>query len=133
MDIGTLEKYMQVHKDIIYGKCKLIDCNKNCDNISIGNNVRIHPRARLIGPAYIGNNVTIYANAVISHSVIGNNISIGAESRVTDSILWNDVNISSKVSLNSSIVTSKSFVSKNLYFSNTVYNRDIERLYRIIS
>lgn len=133
MDIGTLEKYMQLHKDIMNGKCRLVDYNNTSENISIGNNAKIHPQAELIGPVYIGDNVTIDAKAVVSHSVIGNNINIGANSRVTGSILWNNINIGSKVRLTSSIVTSKSFVLKNLNFSNTVYNQDNEQQYKIIS
>lgn len=131
-DIGTLEKYMQVHMDIMGGKCKMVDCNCTSGNIILGKNVWIHPESKIISPVYIGDNVSISAKAVISHSVIGNNVIIGAESRVTGSILWNDINISSEVRLVNSIVTSNSFVLKNLNFLNTVYYRDIKPLYKIL-
>ncbi|MHB8064626.1 MAG: sugar phosphate nucleotidyltransferase [Ruminiclostridium sp.] len=131
IDIGTLEKYMQVHKDIMDGKCKMVDIKYTGDNISIGNNVRIHPQVKLIGPVYIGDNVTIDAKAVVSHSIIGNNVHIGAESGVTGSILWNDIKIGRQVRLIDSIITSNSFVLKNVNCLNTVYSHDINPLHII--
>lgn len=130
-DIGTLDKYMQVHKDIMGGKCKMVDCGYTLDNITIGRDVRIHPHAELTGPIYIGDNVFIDANVVVSNSVIGNNVNIGAESRVTGSILWNDIKISREVRLIDSIITSNSLVLKNKNFLNTVYSSDVNSLYKI--
>lgn len=125
MDIGTLEKYMQVHKDIMDRKCKMIDCGFNSSNISLGKNVIIHSDSKIIGPAYIGDNVEICAKAIISHSVIGNNVSIGIGSRVLGSILWNDIDISSDVRLMNTVVTSNCYINKNLNYLNTVYSRKI--------
>lgn len=122
MDIGTLEKYIQAHKDIMDRKCKLVDCNFTNRNISLGKNVKIHPDSKIIGPAYIGDNVEICAKAIISHSVIGNNVSIGSGSRVVGSILWNDIRISSEVRLMNTIVTSDCFINRDLSFLNTVYS-----------
>lgn len=105
MDIGTIEKYRQAHWDIMKGKCKLVDCEFNSDNISFGKNVKIHPSSKIIGPAYIGDNATIGAKVMINHSVIGNNVSIGFNSRITGSILWNDVIISKNARLSDTVVT----------------------------
>ena len=129
-DIGTIDKYMQVHKDIMGGKCKMVDCNYTFNNITIGRNVRIHPRAELTGPIYIGDNVSIDANAAVSNSVIGNNVNIGAKSRITGSILWNDIKISREVRLINSIITSDSMVLRNKNFLNTVYSQDINPMYK---
>jgi mannose-1-phosphate guanylyltransferase len=120
MDIGTLGKYMQAHKDIMDRKCKLVDLNFNKKNINLGENVRIHPESKIVGPVYIGDNVEICANAIISCSVIGNNVCIGRGSKVLGSILWNDINIGSEVRLMNTIVTSNCVIVKNLNFLNTV-------------
>ncbi|RCX19460.1 nucleotidyltransferase [Anaerobacterium chartisolvens] len=127
MDIGTFEKYIQVHKDIMDNKCKMVDCNFSSSNISLGKNVKIHPDSKIIGPAYIGDNVEICAKAIISHSVIGDNVSIGSRSRVTGSILWNDINISSEVRLVNTIVTSNCFINRNLNYLNTVFSHKLDR------
>ena len=129
-DIGTLDKYMQVHKDIMGGKCKMVDCDYTLDKITIGRNVRIHPKAVLTGPVYIGDNVSIDANVVVSNSVIGNNVNIGAETRITGSILWNDIKISRDVRLIDSIITSNSLVLKNKNFLSMVYSQDMNPLYK---
>jgi mannose-1-phosphate guanylyltransferase len=113
-DIGTLEKYMQTHRDILSGKSQMINCNYNYDNIKVGNNAKIHPEAILNGQVYIGDNVIIDESAVVINSVIGNNVRIGAKSRINNSILWDDIKISREARLNNTIITSNSFVLRNI-------------------
>ena len=127
IDIGTLEKYMQVHRDIMDGKCKMVDTNFSSSNISLGKNVKIHPDSQIIGPAYIGDNVTICAKAIISRSVIGSNVTIGSGSKVVGSILWNNAIISSEVRLMNTIVTADCVINRNLNFLDTVYIRPINQ------
>ena len=127
IDIGTLEKYTQVHKDIMDGKCKMVDTNFSSSNISLGKNVKIHPDAKIIGPAYIGDNVVIYAKAIINRSVIGSNVTIGSGSKVVGSILWNNVIISSEVRLMNTIVTADCVINRNRNFLDTVYTRLIDQ------
>lgn len=120
IDIGTLEKYKQVHKDILEGKCKMVDCNTSGNGINLGRNIKIHPDSKIIAPVYIGDNVEIGAKAIISNSVIGNNVSIGATSRIIGSVIWDDVHISSAVRLTNTIITSNCEVNKNLTYLNAV-------------
>ena len=127
IDIGTLEKYIQVHKDILDGKCKMVDCSFTKSNIRLGKNVKIHPDAKITGPTYIGDNVKICAKAIINNSVIGNNVSIGSGSKVIGSILWDNVIISSEARLLNTIVTSNCVINSNLNFLDTVYSRIIDQ------
>lgn len=127
IDIGTLEKYIQVHKDIMDGKSKMVDTDFSSSNVSLGKNVKIHPDSKIIGPAFIGDNVIICAKATISNSVIGNNVSIGSGSRVIGSILWNNVFISSEVRLMNTIVTENCVINRNLNFLDTVYTRLVDQ------
>jgi len=120
IDIGTLEKYKQVHKDILDGKCKMVDCNTSASGINLGRNVKIHPDSKIAAPVYIGDNVVIGAKAIISNSVIGNNVSIGVASRIIDSVIWDGVNISSDVRLMNTIITSNCDIKKNLNYLNAV-------------
>ncbi|MGB8451179.1 MAG: NDP-sugar synthase [Anaerocolumna sp.] len=132
MDIGNIEKYTQTHKDIMAGKCRLIDFNFNDNNIYYGKNVEIQPDSEIIGPAYIGDNVTIGAKALIRNSVIGNNVSIGANSKVIESILWDDVIVSKNVKLLNTIVSFNSCIDKNISLINTVYDNEIIQPYEKI-
>ena len=120
MDIGTIEKYLQTHKDIMNGNCKLVDCKFNSEKISIGKNTKIHPTAIITGPAYIGDFVLIGANTVISDSVIGNNVYIGTDSKIVGSILWDDAIISKNVAMFNSIATFNCCVNMDLNLTNTV-------------
>ena len=72
MDIGTTEKYSQAHEDILNGICPLEEINYENKNIFIGENTRIHATAKIIGPAYIGENTKIGAYSIIGpiHSLV---------------------------------------------------------------
>ncbi len=125
IDMRTHENYMQVHQDIMDRKCKIGDKKLTIGNISLGKNVKIHPNAKIIGPACIGDNVEIGEGAIITRSVIGNNVSIGRGSRVTGSILWDNIVLSSEVRLLKCIVTSNCFINQNLNYLNSVYANTI--------
>lgn len=120
IDIGTLEKYKQAHKDILDGKCKMVDCITTGSGINLGGNVKIHPDSKIIAPVYIGDNVEIAAKAIISNSVIGNNVSIGPASRIIGSVIWDDIHISNDVRLTNTIITSNCDIKKDLNYLNAV-------------
>ena len=128
MDIGTLEKYIQAHKDILNRKCNLVDCYPSNTNIRLGENVKIHPESKIIGPAYIGDNVEIGAKAYISNSVIGDNTIIGSNSRIIGSILWNKIKICNNSRIINTIVTSNCTIRKDSNFLNTVYSQEANKV-----
>lgn len=132
MDIGTIQKYMQVHKDILEGKCKLVECNFNIDQISFGENVKIHPTSKIIGPSYIGDNVTIGEKVFIKNSVIANNVKIGANSRIVRSVLWDHGIIDNNVRLMSAIVMDNCYVEKGMNLFNTVHDIENTPLVNIV-
>lgn len=90
--------------------------------ITVGVNAKIHPDSRISAPAYIGDNVEIGANVVISNSVIGNNVSVGTASRIIGSVVWNDVQIGIGVKLMNTIITSRCDIKRDLSYLNTVYS-----------
>lgn len=112
MDIGTVEKYMQTHTDILNGKCNLVGCDFTSKNMHTGKNVHIHPDCRIEGPVYIGDNVTIAKKAHICNSIIGNNVSIGAECKITGSIIWDGIQIECKENVLNTVVTTNALVPK---------------------
>lgn len=127
IDIGTIEKYMQVHADIMNGKCNLVECKFTSGNIHFGKNVQIHPDCKMDGPVYIGDNVTIAEKTYISNSVIGNNVSIGAASMITGSIVWNGIDIDKKEKLLNTVLTENPVTCNTSYVlpflkPNSAYN-----------
>jgi mannose-1-phosphate guanylyltransferase len=94
MDIGTPEKYLQAHEDIMAGDCRLSGVRFNSRGIYQGCRSAIDVTAVINGPVYIGNNVKIGACATVGpNTVIGNDVQIHAGGSVSNSILWNNVSI----------------------------------------
>ncbi len=114
IDIGTIKKYLQAHKDILDGRCKLSGHKFNGKSVVIGKNTIIHPSAKIIGPSYIGDNVKISANAIISGSTIGNNVNVGVGSMIAGSVIWSNIDVERGIKLLNTVVTSNSDIKNNL-------------------
>lgn len=96
MDIGTPEKYLQTHEDIMAGDCRMSGVWFNSLGIFEGCKTVIDVTAVIIGPVYIGNHVKIGAHATVGpNAVIGDNVRVHAGSSVSNSILWSNVDIES--------------------------------------
>lgn len=107
MDIGTPEKYLQTHVDIMAGNCRIAGVNFNNQNIFRDGNSIIDSTAIITGPVYIGNNVKIAANTTVGpNAVIGDDVCIHMGGSVIDSILWNNVNIGSYVNIKGAVASS---------------------------
>ncbi|MDK2799808.1 MAG: mannose-phosphate guanylyltransferase [Clostridiales bacterium] len=135
LDIGTPEKYIAAHKDIMTGLCKIFNDSIEESYSFIGNlmlkgkNIRIHPEAKIIGPVYIGDNVSIEANAFVGPNVvIGDGSYIGMESRIIGSILWDSVQVNRGVKLINTVVVSNCRIGGNKEIFNTVYTQDSNRM-----
>ena len=108
IDIGTIGKYVQAHQDILSGVCPLLEFTDKNQNIFIGENTRIHPSAKIIGPVYIGKDTIIGAHSTIGpNTIIGHNCKIGASNIIIDSIIWNKLNIQDNSTLTGVILNSK--------------------------
>ena len=121
MDIGTLEKYIEAHKDILSGKCQLPEYKAGNQNIHIGGNALIHPSVKIISPVYIGENVEVEAFSTIGpNTVIGNNSKVGKGCTVINSILWDHVRVKSASILTDTVLTPNCTLSKNIDYSYTI-------------
>jgi mannose-1-phosphate guanylyltransferase len=98
IDIGTPQKYLEVHHDILAGRFR---------------SQRIPPRAGpTVGSAnatvdaksIIDSDVTIRAGAHIENSVIGRNCKIGESAHIVDSVIWPGTTIDAESRLTGCIV-----------------------------
>lgn len=130
MDIGNLSKYLRCHKDIMDGKCKLISSNmeKFCydGNIILPyENNRISSKAKIVGPCYIGKNVSIDDGALIGpYACIGDNSIVMRESRIAESILWNGVKVRNRAKLLRTVVTFNCTIDNDKKICNAAYAKD---------
>jgi NDP-sugar pyrophosphorylase family protein len=106
-DIGTIQCYLDVHKDLLDGRMAgglpLENSNPAGGYITqpvlIGKNCKIADTAN-IGPyAVLGDNCTVDDHAVIEHSICWEGVTLGMNSHVKQSVLGNGVVIKEKETL----------------------------------
>ena len=75
-DVGTLEAYLEVHRDILDRKVNLRPDGFEMEGgIWLGEDAEVDPQAKVEGPAFIGENVRVEAGAHIrEHSVLGKGV-----------------------------------------------------------
>lgn len=121
LDLGTPEKYLKAHKDILEGILQLgnHDFNKNLQCIS--KTAKISHNAKIIGPVYIGDNVEIGSFAVIGpDTVLCDDSSVGMGAKVVGSVVWDHVHVGGGASVVNSVVMSNCRVDRNSEEYNTV-------------
>lgn len=104
MDMGTPEKYLQLHRDLLDGKSTWYTPGTDAE-VLIGEGCRVDPAAEIAGPVVIGDNCTIGPQVKITGPVvIDAGCTIGEGSVIEDSVFWYDVRLGSRVKLKSSAV-----------------------------
>jgi mannose-1-phosphate guanylyltransferase len=102
MDTGTPEKYLQLHRDLLSGKCD--GCNLEAD-ITLGKNCKINPSAKIKGKVVIGDNCKIGSGVKLTGPVVlGANCVVGADTAVKDSVVWHDTVIGAGATIKSSVL-----------------------------
>jgi mannose-1-phosphate guanylyltransferase len=104
IDIGTPEKYLQLHLDLLTGKSSRYALAPGKELV-IGEQSHIHPTAQIKGPAVIGSNCHIDRGVrLIGPVVIGPGCEILSEAVIEESIIWQNCRVGEHVTLKSSIV-----------------------------
>ncbi len=90
IDIGTPEKYTQVHRDIMDGRYRTPPfAGRVAGFVHTGEDVRIEDGATVEGPAFLDDGVVVRAGARIGpHSVVGRGCQIETDAKVEGAILW---------------------------------------------
>ena len=119
MDIGTIEKYIQVHQDILSGLCPLKEFLNGNKHTFMGENAIIHPRAKIVDPVYIGKNTKIGAYCTVGpNTIIGDNCEIGMNNIIVDSIVWDKMIIQNNSVFSSSIISTDFMTCKSVANTN---------------
>jgi mannose-1-phosphate guanylyltransferase len=89
IDIGTPEKYVQVHHDIMDGRFQAEPFKGIGDHTWVAGDARLEDGASVIGPCFVDEGVLVKAGARIGpYSVIGRQCQIEEDARVDGAIIW---------------------------------------------
>ena len=90
IDIGTPEKYLQVHHDILAGRFRAAPfLDRPAPRACVSPDARISPDATIESPCFIGEGVTVEAGARVAPlSVLGHGARVEADAIVDGAILW---------------------------------------------
>jgi len=104
IDMGTPEKYLQLHRDLLSGKSSQY-APALSGEVVIGGQSYIYPTAQIKGPLMIGDNCTIGRNARLTGPVVmGAGCTILEDTLIEESIIWRNVQLGQHVNLRNSII-----------------------------
>lgn len=105
-DVGTTDAYLQAGYDVLARKVSVpIAGFELRPNVWVGDDVEIHPAARLEGPVLIGDNSNIGAGAQIGpHTVVGTNAIVGDDAIVTSAVVMDRAHVGSFARVSAGIV-----------------------------
>jgi len=97
IDIGTPEKYLQLHHDLLLGKSTFVP-HSNIEHKEA--QTSIHPTARIEGEVIIGNSCIISSGVKIKGpAVIGKGCKILDQATIEGAILWRNVQVGQRATL----------------------------------
>lgn len=106
MDMGTPEKYMAVHHDLLMGK--MTDSFPGAEvspRVWMGPDADIDLSARIVGPAIIGRDCRVGAGARLTGPVVvGDRCAIGPGAVLEDAVVWDDVAVGAQSVLQHCVV-----------------------------
>ena len=118
IDIGTLEKYLKVHHDLLQAQPGY--------GIKIDEESRIHPTVQIEGPVLIAEGCNIDSNArVKGPTVLGPNCYISRDTLIDGSVLWRGVKIAEASELKNCLMGAHSYVESNLNLEDCVLGDNV--------
>jgi NDP-sugar pyrophosphorylase family protein len=114
IDIGTPEKYMQVHGDIMDGRCRMPPFMTTPAMAWVAPDARVEAGAVIAGPCFIDEGVVVKAGARIGpYSVIGRQCHVEEHAVVDHAIVWANTRISQDAVVRRSILGRNCHVGRN--------------------
>lgn len=133
MDIGTLDKYMAAHCDIMLGHAKFaLPGKKRATSTWAGDNFKIGKHSEINGKLVCGRNVKIGDFAVLKGNVcLGNNVTISKGASISDSVILSGTRIDEGVRIENSLIGQDCRIEANsvLNSQTTLGNNTIIKKY----
>jgi NDP-sugar pyrophosphorylase family protein len=114
IDIGTPEKYTQVHRDIMDGRFKTAIFNDGASRTWISPEARVEEGAVIEGPSFIDAGTIVKAGARIGpYTVVGRHCHIEEHAAVERSILWANARIGQGAVVRGSILGRQAHIGRS--------------------
>ena len=105
IDIGTPEKYLQVHRDILGGRFRVALEAEARSGGFVARGARIADGARLEAPFFVGPGCEIEAGASVGpDAALAEGVRVRAGARVRDSVLWKGVEAGAESTIDGSLL-----------------------------
>jgi mannose-1-phosphate guanylyltransferase len=125
MDMGTPEKYLQLHRDLLSGRCQQYRLPPG-QKIIAGEGSQIHPTVKISGPAVIGANCSIGRRVKLTGPVV---IGLGAvileDSAIEESVIWRNIRMGPKALVKNSILADNCHLEANSIVEGAVLGDDV--------
>jgi NDP-sugar pyrophosphorylase family protein len=121
IDIGTPEKYTQVHRDIMDGRYHTPPFNGASATTWVSPRARVEDGAILTAPCFIDEGTVVKAGATIGpYAVIGRNCQIEEHAVVDRSIVWANTRISQQALVRDCILGRQCHIGRHAVVENGV-------------
>lgn len=113
IDMGTIGKYLQVHHDLLGGRCSCsIDLPQRGPGI-------VHPTARISGQVILGDGCVVGAGACIEGPAsLGAGCVVGEDAHIVGSVLWEKVTVGRGARLRHCIIAANGAVGDGSVISD---------------
>ena len=105
-DVGTLESYLSVHKDVMDGRVTVdVPGFELGPGIWLGEGADVHPDAAIEGFAIIGENCRVEAGARLGdYTVLGSNVRVRGDADIERSVVHDNAYVAEGVRLRGSVI-----------------------------
>jgi mannose-1-phosphate guanylyltransferase len=105
IDIGTPEKYMQVHRDIMDGRYKAPPFTGEASKVWVSPDARVEEGVTLEGPCFVDEGAIVKTGARVGpYAVVGRQCHIEEHATVEQAIVWANTRISQEAIVRRSII-----------------------------
>src|SRR5689334_14996626 len=123
IDIGTPEKYVQVHRDIMDGRFRAAPFTNGHGNRWVSPQARVEPDASLEGPCFIDEGAVVKSGARIGpYSVVGRQCHIEEHAVIERSIVWANTRVSQEAVVRRAILGRQCHVGRSADRKSTRLN-----------
>jgi NDP-sugar pyrophosphorylase family protein len=116
IDIGTPEKYVQVHRDMLEGRFnggQPVEANGKAPIVST--EARVEEGATIAAPCFIDAGVTVKAGATVGpFAVIGRGVVVEEDAVIRDSIIWPNTRIGQHAAVDGAVVGRNCHIGRNV-------------------